>query len=188
MSVIEPRAVILVEGLSDQRAVEALAVRRGRDLPAEGISVVAMDGATNIAKFVERYGPSGADLRLAGLYDVGEEGVFRHALERAGLGTDLTREDLQVLGFHVCIADLEDELIRALGVEALEELIAMQGELESFRTMQKQPAQRDRNVEAQLRRFMGTNSGRKVFYAPVIVDALDLDKVPSPLDRVLAHV
>ena len=85
-------------------------MRRGRNLPAEGITVVAMDGATNIAKFLERYGPSGADLRLAGLYDVGEEGVFRRALERAGLGTDLTREDLQVLGFHVCIADLEDEL------------------------------------------------------------------------------
>jgi hypothetical protein len=163
-------------------------VRRGRDLAAEAIIVVAMDGATNIAKFLERYGPRGADLRLAGLYDVGEEGVFRRALERGGFGVDLERDDLQALGFHVCIADLEDELIRALGVESIEELIAMQGELDSFRTMQKQPAQRDRSVEAQLRRFMGTTSGRKVFYAPVMVDALDLTKVPLPLDRVLAHV
>jgi hypothetical protein len=168
--------------------VEALAVRRGRDLAAEGVMVVAMDGATNIAKFLEQYGPSGADVRLAGLYDVGEEGVFRRALERAGLGTDLSRDDLQALGFHVCIADLEDELIRALGVDGVEELIAVQGELDSFRTMQKQPAHRGRSAEAQLRRFMGTNSGRKIFYAPVMVDALDLDKVPSPLDRVLAHV
>jgi hypothetical protein len=163
-------------------------VRRGRDLAGEGITVVAMDGATNIAKFLERYGPRGTDLRLAGLYDVGEEGVFRRALERAGFGVDLSRDQLQALGFHVCIADLEDELIRALGVDALEELIAMQGELESFRTMQKQPAQRNRSVEAQLRRFMGTTSGRKIFYAPVMVDALDLTEVPSPLDRVLAHV
>jgi len=150
--------------------------------------VVAMDGATNIAKFLEQYGPSGADVRLAGLYDVGEEGVFRRALERAGLGTDLRRDDLQALGFHVCIADLEDELIRALGVDGVEELIAVQGELDSFRTMQKQPAHRGGSTEAQLRRFMGTNSGRKIFYAPVMVDALDLGKVPSPLDRVLAHV
>ena len=147
-----------------------------------------MDGATNVARFLERYGPSGAGLRLAGLYDVGEEGVFRRALERVGLGIDLNRNEMQALGFHVCIADLEDELIRALGVDAVEELIATQGELDSFRTMQKQPAHRGRSTEAQLRRFMGTNSGRKIFYAPVMVDALDLTKVPSPLDRVLAHV
>ena len=119
-------------------------MRRGRDLGAEGVTVVAMDGATNIAKFLERYGPRGADLEIAGLYDVGEEGVFRRALERAGFGTDLSRDDLQTLGFHVCIADLEDELIRALGVDAVEELIAAQGELDAFRTMQKQPAHRGR--------------------------------------------
>ena len=80
-------------------------------------------------------------------------------------------------------------MIRALGVDGVEELIAAQGELDSFRTIQEdQPAHRGGTAEAQLRRFMGTNSGRKIFYAPVIVDALDLDKVPSPLDRVLAHV
>ena len=150
--------------------------------------VVAMDGATNIAKFLEQYGPSGADLRLAGLYDVGEEAVFQRGLERAGLGIDLSRDDLRALGFHVCVADLEDELIRALGVDTVEELIAAQGELDSFRTMQKQPAHRGRSTEAQLRRFMGTNSGRKIFYAPVMVDALDLTKVPSALDGVLGHV
>lgn len=147
-----------------------------------------MDGATNIAKFLDRFGPRGADLRLAGLYDVGEEGVFRLALERAGFGSELGRDDLESLGFHVCIADLEDELIRALGVGAVEELIASQGELDSFRTMQKQPAHRGRSPEAQLRRFMGTNSGRKIFYAPVMVGALDLSKVPLPLARVLTHV
>lgn len=147
-----------------------------------------MDGATNIAKFLDRYGPRGAHHDIAGLYDVGEEGVFRRALERAGLGTNLSRDDLQTLGFHVCVADLEDELIRALGVDAVEELIAAQGELDAFRTMQKQPAHRNGTPGAQLRRFMGTNSGRKIFYAPVMVDALDLTKMPSPLDRVLAHV
>jgi hypothetical protein len=147
-----------------------------------------MDGATNVAKFLERYGPSGAGVKIAGLYDVGEEGVFQRALERAGLGSDLTREDLQRLGFHVCIADLEDELIRALGVVAVEELIAAQGELDAFRTMQKQPAHRNGDPQAQLRRFMGTNSGRKIFYAPVMVDALDLAKMPLALDGVLAYV
>ena len=34
-----PRAVILVEGVSDRRALEALAARRGRDLIANGVEV-----------------------------------------------------------------------------------------------------------------------------------------------------
>ena len=41
------RAVVLVEGVSDQAALEALARRRGRDLAAEGIEIVSMGGATN---------------------------------------------------------------------------------------------------------------------------------------------
>jgi hypothetical protein len=40
-----PRAVVLVEGLSDRCAVEALAERRGRDLRAERVSVVPIGGA-----------------------------------------------------------------------------------------------------------------------------------------------
>ena len=63
-----------------------------------------------------------------------------------------------------------------------------QGELGSFRTFQKQPAQQGRTDEEQLRRFMGTRSGRKIQYARFLVDALDLTNVPRPLDRVLAHV
>jgi hypothetical protein len=88
----------------------------------------------------------------------------------------------------VCDADLEDELIRALGVEAVEAVVAALGELTALRTMQRQPAQRDRRREQQLRRFMGTRSGRKVRYASALVDALDLARVPPPLDRLLAAV
>jgi hypothetical protein len=60
--------------------------------------------------------------------------------------------------------------------------------LRSFRTFQKQPAQRERGVDRQLRRFMGTHSGRKAQYARSLVERLDLDRVPRPLDRLLAHV
>jgi len=108
-----PRGVILVEGVSDQLALEALARRRGRNLEAEGISIVPMGGATNIRRFLDVYGPDGFDVRLAGLYDAGEEGDFIRALERAGFGSDLTRADLERLGFYACQADLEEELIRA---------------------------------------------------------------------------
>jgi hypothetical protein len=34
---------------------------------------------------------------------------------------------------------------------------------------------------------MGTRGGRKIHYATLLVDALDVTEVPRPLDRVLAH-
>jgi hypothetical protein len=181
-------AVILVEGVSDQSAVESLAARRGRNLRQEGVFVVPMGGATNIGHFLDLFGPRGLRARLAGLCDEGEERDFRRGLTRAGLGPVLARDDLERLGFYVCVADLEDELIRSLGAAAVERLIAGQGELAAFRTFCQQPAQRDRARESQLRRFMGTRSGRKAHYGRVLASSLDLTRVPRPLDRVLAHV
>jgi hypothetical protein len=182
------RTVVLVEGGSDQVALEALAARRGRNLAAEGVSVVPLGGATSIGKFVELCGPQGLGVRLTGLCDVGEERFFRRALERAGLGSDLTRAELEPLGFYVCDADLEDELIRSLGAAAVQQVVVAQGELRPFRTFQNQPAQRERTVEQQLRRFMGTHSGRKAQYAHSLVEKLVLTRTPRPLDRLLAHV
>jgi len=183
-----PRAVVLVEGLSDQRAVEALAARRGRDLRAERVSVLPIGGAQAIGGFLNRFGPAGLDVRLAGICDAGEEGDFRRGLERAGIGERLTRVGMERLGFFVCSADLEDELIRALGVASVEAVVAAEGDLGSFRTLQKQPEWRGRATEEQLRRFMGSGSGRKVRYARLLVEALDLSRVPRPLDGVLARV
>jgi hypothetical protein len=184
----DARTVVLVEGVSDRLAVEALAARRGRDLAAEGVSVLAMGGAHSIGRFLDRFGPRGLDVRLAGLCDAGEEDDFRRALERAGLGADLSRADMERLGFFVCVSDLEDELIRSLGATSVEEVVRAQGHLGSFRTLQKQPAWRGRPAEEQLRRFMGSGGSRKVRYAALLVEALALDRVPRPLDRLLAHV
>jgi hypothetical protein len=183
-----PRAVVLVEGASDQAALETLAERRGRNLDSERVFILPMGGATTIRHFVDLLGPQGHDLRLAGLCDVGEEGDFRRSLERSGLGSNLTRDDMGQLGFFVCDEDLEDELIRALGAGPVESVIEAQNEIGSFRIMQKQPAQRDRTTEDQLRRFMGTRSGRKVLYGRLLVEALDLAQVPPPLDAVLDYV
>jgi hypothetical protein len=127
-------------------------------------------------------------VRLAGICDAGEEGDFRRGLERAGFGQRLTRSDMERLGFFICSADLEDELIRALGAASVEQVLATQGDLGSFRTLQKQPEWRGRATEEQLRRFMGSGSGRKIRYARLLVDALDPGRVPRPLERVLAHV
>jgi hypothetical protein len=181
-------AVILVEGVSDQAAIESLAVRRGRDLGGEGVFVVPMGGATNIGHFLDLFGPRGLGVRLAGLCDEGEEADFGRGLARAGLGPGLTRADLERRGFYVCVADLEDEMIRSLGPAAVERLIEGQGELASFGIFGRQPAQRGRTPQQQMRRFMGTRSGRKIRYGRVLAGALDLTRVPRPLDRVLAQV
>jgi hypothetical protein len=185
---MDPRAVVLVEGTSDQVALETLAERRGRDLEAEQVSIVPIGGAQAIGAFLERFGPQGLDVRLAGLCDAGEERDFRRGLERAGLGSDLTRAEMEALGFYVCDADLEDELIRALGAESVEQIADAQGDLGAFRTLQKQPAWRGRPREEQLRRWMGSGGRRKIRYARLLVEALDLSEVPRPLNLLLAHV
>ena len=179
------RAVVLVEGISDQRAVAALAQQRGRDLEAEGVSILPIGGAHAIGTYLERFGPRGLDLKLAGLCDVGEEGTFRGALERTGVGADLTRKGMEDLDFYVCVTDLEDELVRALGSAAVLRIVEAEGELGPFRTFQKQPAKRELRLEEQLWRFMWN---RKIRYAPLLVEALDLGSVPRPLDGLLAHV
>ena len=182
-----PRAVILVEGNSDRRAVEALAGRRDRDLAADGVEVVAMGGVQGIRTFLERFGPRGSDVVVAGLYDVAEEPYVRRGLETAGLGSGSSRLELERLGFYACIEDLEDELIRAVGAERVMDIVEARGELGPFRTLQKQLGWRGQPLDQQLRRFLG-NSNRKIDYAPLLIEALDLSAAPRPLDAVLAHV
>jgi hypothetical protein len=184
----DAQAIVLVEGISDQLALEALATRRSHNLTAQGISILAIGGATNIGSFLKQFGPQGLGLRLAGLCDAAEEGDFQRGLERAGLGANLTRTEMERLGFYVCVADLEDELIRALGGAAVEQVVDAQGELQAFRTFQQQPEWRGRTNEEQLRRFFGTKGGRKIQSAAVLVGALDLNRVPRPLDRVLEDI
>lgn len=174
--------LLLVEGASDAAAVHGVAALLGRSLADEGVAVVAMGGATNVARHLAAL-PTG--LAVGGLYDAAEERFFRRGLERAGFGRVRDRADLEAHGFFVCDADLEDELVRALGVEHALRVVAAQGELSAFRVLQRQPAQRDRSVERQLHRFLGTRSGRKAQYAAALVAALPPDAVPPPLLGVL---
>lgn len=173
---VELRAVMLVEGVSDQVAIERLATRRGRDLEAEGICVVPIGGAMSIGRFLGLVGPEGLGVHVTGLCDRREWEFVRRALERAGMSPD---------HFQVCDPDLEHELIRAVGVAGVETVIEAEGDLRALRTFQRQPAQRIRSAEHQLHRFMGSIGGRKVRYADALVEALDLDRVPRPLDALL---
>lgn len=122
------RAVVLVEGVSDRRALEALAVRRGRDLRTAGVDLIDMGGVHAIAQFLERYGPCGSGVAVAGLYDVAEEPDVRRGLERAGFGSTSSRPELVRLGFYACIDDLEDELIRAAGTETVLDIVKERGD------------------------------------------------------------
>jgi hypothetical protein len=134
-----------------------------------------MGGYGNLPRLLEQY----RGLRLAGLYDIGEE---RHFLRALGCGD---RGELERAGFYACSRDLEDELTRAVGPAGMERVLAEQDELRAFRTFQKQLAHRDRPLEEQLHGFMWN---RKQRYAVLLVEALDLERVPRPLDRVLAHI
>jgi len=138
-----------------------------------------------MTRYLTQLGPAGAGLRLAGLCDLGEEEVVRRGLASAGIGSPGTRAGMERLGFYVCVEDLEDELIRAIGAAQVEELIGSQGDLGSFRTLQGQPEWRSRPVGAQLRRFLGSGARRKLRYARLLAGSVALDRLPHPLDAVL---
>ena len=159
--------MVFVEGASDEVAVRALAARLGRDLDGEGVAVVPIGGAQAIRRVLETL-PEG--VRAVGLCDEGEARSFERALGSS---------------FFVCVRDLEDELVRAVGSDGVLQVIAERGELSSFRTYQKQVAHRDRPLERQLHGFM---HNRKIEYARLLVDALDLGRVPAPLRELLAAV
>jgi hypothetical protein len=171
------RAVVLLEGPSDAAAVSALAASRGRDLAAEGVCVLPMGGAMSVGRFARLLGPAGLGLRLTGLCDEAERRFYARGLEQPGA---------EQQEFFVCAADLEDELIRALGPARVEELVRAEGDLRALQTFLRQPAQRGRTAQQQLRRFLGTKKGRKIRYGHVLVEALDPDGVPAPLDDLLA--
>jgi len=109
-------------------------------------------------------------------------------LGAASLGTTDSHADLERLGFFVCVLDLEDELIRTAGVALVTEVFAAHGDLAAFRTMQGQPAWRGRDEAAQLRRFLGAGSQRKLRYARLLTEAVSLDRIPRPLDALLSAI
>lgn len=164
-------AAVLVEGASDRAAVLAAARVLDRDLAGDGVAVLPMGGAMSVRRYVGLLGASGSGLRLRGLCDAGEVRFF----ERAGLAAE---------AIAVCRPDLEGELIQALGVAGVEEILADEGDLRLFRMFQQQPAQRGRPTAHQLHRFLGTTSGRKEQYGRALTAALTADALPEPLRAV----
>lgn len=179
------RHILLVEGVSDQIAIETLAGRLERELEDEAVVVFPMGGAHAIASCLARFGPNGADLRLTGLTDASEERHVRRAITEAGIGTPHGRADLERHGFFTCERDLEEELIRAAGPDLVEAVLGRQGDIASFRTLQKQATWRNRPFAEQAHRWFRAGSRRSLRYAHLLVVAMPLEWVPRPLRAVL---
>ncbi|MFD5863819.1 TOPRIM nucleotidyl transferase/hydrolase domain-containing protein [Agromyces sp. NPDC127015] len=185
MVLVEASTLVLVEGESDRLALEALAARLDADLPAADAAVVPMGGVTNLRHHLTALAREAEPRRVLGLFDAGEVAYVRRAVDDARLGRP--GDPLEATGFFACEPDLEGELIRALGAARVEELLAEHGELARFRTFQHQPFQRERPVEAQLRRFMGTHAGRKARFAPILVAALEPRRIPAAMAALIAE-
>ena len=161
--------VVLVEGITDRLALEAVAAKLGLDLAAAGVEIIPIGGA----QAVRRAAAERECECLVGLCDAKEERYFRRVLGEAT---------------YVCVADIEDELIRALGLVGVEKVIAAQGELDRFRSFQNQLAWRGQPVDAQLHRWLRSTNRRNKRYPPLLIEALDPAKMPAPLAGVLAAV
>jgi hypothetical protein len=168
--------VVFVEGVSDRIAVETLAGRHGRDLAAEGVLVQPTGGAHGMRRHLREF----AGKRVAGLCDAGEVHVVQRALDED--------DSVELAGLFVCVEDLEDELIRAAGTARVQEVFGRHGDLAAFHTIQRQPAWRSKDEAAQLRRFLSAGSQRKIRYARLLVEAIDLDRMPGPLAALLDSI
>lgn len=177
----DPHAVLVVEGVSDQIAVEAIARRLGIDLDQRRAAVVPIGGAHGLARGVGVIKARWPRARVGGLYDVAEEAVVRVGLTRYGVGNAADRGDLQGLGFWACDPDLEGELLSALGVEEAVVCIAANGDLAALRSLQRQPAWRTRPPADQLHRFVRSIARRNMRYALVLALAIPVERIPTSL-------
>ncbi|MEO8103141.1 MAG: TOPRIM nucleotidyl transferase/hydrolase domain-containing protein [Betaproteobacteria bacterium] len=174
------RTLVLVEGDSDAGAVRALADLIGCDFDMHHIQVWSADGVTNFSRVLSAFVREHPAAKFCGMYDVADERHVRRALSNAGAPV-AAEESLETAGFFACVTDLEDELIRALGAEAVERVIEAQAELTSFRRFQAMPQHRGTLVHHQLRRFLGTRATRKIRSAQRLVEACHVARLPYPL-------
>ncbi len=176
------RTVVLVEGASDRLALEALAERLALNL--DRVQIQDVGGVTNFRSFLLRYGPLGEGRRVAGLCDFPEWPIVLNALAASGVGSPLSFATLRDCGFFVCRADLEDELLAAVGAPTVLRIIEQHGDRPRFRSMQRQLPYRSLSLETQVRHLM---TQKKIAYAPALIAALSLSRVPPPLADVLRY-
>jgi hypothetical protein len=185
MSVAEP-VVVLVEGRSDVAAV--ITFMRSAGINAgEPVDVIDMGGVTNIRRHLEHFTAPGRARRILGLCDAGDAGVFLRALQAREIPVN-DPDGMARYGFHVSRADLEDELIRSLGTDAVLGVLTDLGLRERFEGLRRQRYWRDRDLPAQLHRFAGIASGRKVLIARALAEATPWADAPVPLRGLVEQI
>lgn len=178
--------VVLVEGVSDQIALVTLAARRGVSLQDRGVLALPSGGATSMAKYLIQLADDPRALGIACLCDAAEAPAIRRAISTAGLAAGGEGNPQgRFIGLFVCVDDLEDELIRAVGVGRATAVIESQGDLRSLEKLMMQPEWRSEQPDRQIRRFIGSGAGRKLRYARLFADEIDLDCLPDPLEALL---
>lgn len=188
-----PRFAVLVEGPSDAVVLEVLAAARGirfARLEAAGAldaALIAMGGVTNTRRELLRLRALHPGIRVLGLCDAPEARFVAGALHEAG-GAVTGTDELEAAGFFVCEADLEDELIRALGAEEVRDAVVALGEGAGFDRFRRQPWWRDRPLADQLHRFAGSGAGRKLALARELAHRLGPTTTPRPLAGLLDRV
>ncbi|MFC7491598.1 MULTISPECIES: hypothetical protein [unclassified Knoellia] len=186
---------VLLEGTSDVAAVRSLRAARGVQPDDEPCRLVDMGGATNVRRHLAAAAESDPLPRVLGLCDEQEAPYFVRALTayrtvvRVPSGPGPTAQPsvatLPDFGFQVCRRDLEDELMRALGVDGTLAVLADLDLDATFAAFTRQLAWQGRPIMDQLRRFVGTTSGRKELLAGAMAAALAEDDCPPPLTALL---
>ena len=173
--------VILLEGHSDLLAIRVLARALDVDLDARGISLLSLDGAGSVVHYLSLFGPAGLGLTLRGLCDADHEETWRTRLQDAGIEvTD--RAAMNAVGFQVADADLEEELIGALGTQRVSELIEKENADQAFANFTQQGAIARLSLAEQQHDFLHKQSVR---WAPVLADDLSVEDIPQPIRDLL---
>jgi len=129
-------------------------------------------GAQAIGRFLDRFGPRGLDVRLAGLCDAGEEGDFRQGLERAG--SALTSRAATWSGW---VLRLRRRPRGRADPCAGRRVVGRWSTLKAT-SVRSAPSRSNRVARTGDRgaasALHGSGGGRKIRYARLLVDALDL--------------
>ncbi len=176
--------MVLVEGRSDRAALAVPIARRGLE---RAVDVREMGGATNVRRHLHAAVTDAGTRRVLGLCDEAEAAFFRRALAAEGARAG-TAQEMAALGFHTCVRDLEDELLRALGADGVRGVLEHLDLDGAFDRFSRQRAWTDQPLDARLHRFAGAVSGRKALLAAALTTALPDERLPDPMRRLLDHV
>lgn len=178
------RKVVLVEGYSDRVVLLQVATRLGRDLDAEGISIVSLDGGAAIGTFLRLFGAPGLNLDVLGMCDADKESYWLSEIGKINPAVS-DRVSMERAGYFVCSRDLEDEFIGALGIPAAEAIVAREGMGRAFESFCNQPSHVGVQRAELLRRYFHNDNTR---WAVPLAMAVDVHHLPRALDALLARL